>query len=68
MLKKMLKLMKLSVDEEIDAYGDQGGEYVAAVRARSIPVLVKVDSKGAIIDSLIGINHTDRQFAEVCNG
>lgn len=68
MLKKMLKLMRLTVDEEIDANSTTGSNYTRQAKARSIPVLVKVNGNGEVVDSLIGINHTDKRFREVCNG
>lgn len=68
MLKKMLKLMKLEYDAEVDAYGETGGNYIAQVRARSIPVLVRVDGNGEVTDHVIGIAHGDIRFKEVCNG
>jgi len=67
MLKKMLNIMKLSVDGEINAHSKQGSEYISTVRARSIPVLVKVDDSGKVVGSVIGIHHTDHQFREVCS-
>lgn len=66
MLKKMLNLMKLSVDGEIDAYSEEGSSYIGQVGARSIPVLVKVDDNGNVLDSLVGISHGDIRFKEVC--
>jgi len=67
MLKKMLKLMRLTVDSEIDANSDVGSNYTRQAKAQSIPVLVKVNGDGEVVDSLIGINHTDHQFREVCS-
>lgn len=68
MLKKMLKLMRLTVDEEIDAASEAGSNYVRQAKARSIPVIVKVNGDGQVLDSVIGVHHSDERFAEVCNG
>lgn len=68
MLKKMLKLMKLEVDGELDARESPGADYITQVGARSIPVLVKVNGNGEITDHLVGIAHGDNQFRRLCNG
>ena len=67
-LKQMLKLMKLEVDKEIDAYSMEGSAFIGQVGARSIPVLLRVNGDGGVIDYVVGTSHSDKRFREVVNG
>ena len=66
MLKKMLKLMRLEYDVTVDANSEQGLQIVNFTKARSIPVLARVSNSGKVKDFVIGLNHTDKRFKEIC--
>ena len=68
MLKKMLKLMRLEYDYEVDAECEMGMNIIEFSKARSIPVLARVSNSGKVQDFVIGLNHTDKRFKEICNG
>lgn len=66
MLKKMLKLMRLEYDYEVDADCEMGANIIEFTKARSIPVLARVSNSGKVQDYVIGLNHTDKRFKEIC--
>jgi glutaredoxin len=68
MLKKMLKLMRLEYDRTVDSSEDEAAKIIEFTKARSIPVLARVSNTGKVKDFVIGLNHTDKRFSEVCNG
>lgn len=68
MLKKMLKLMRLDYDRTVDSSEDEAAKIIEFTKARSIPVLARVSNTGKVKDFVIGLNHTDKRFSEVCNG
>ena len=68
MLKKMLKLMRLDYDRAVDSSEDEAVKIIEFTKARSIPVLARVSNSGKVKDYVIGLNHTDKRFREICNG
>ena len=66
MLKKMLKLMRLDYDRAVDSSEDEAAKIIEFTKARSIPVLARVSNTGKVQDYVIGLNHTDKRFKEIC--